>query len=925
MSPDTIGDDLLRDSATVLRSHGFAPERATRTGQLYRHGNHRAVLLESGTCDLRELPYVEYTSEQNFLMHEAGGLFRFLLDEPEDQETLRADLPRLLEGDWDLDSMRQHGANRAAAHPDPTPPEQDFEEAFVESFGDAALFALRREFAAIDLRGTYRPVDYLLRTDGRDYAIELNGEQFHHPAAIGPVRYRSQLLKQNSLVGMGIPVFRWSRFGMHDRERFVEELRMFFGQVEHFSRKPSYEARRSVAIVGLTSSTDPQYGTVVPGTEPAAATTSPALHDSAVTIWELGGVELRPHQIAALEQIESERSAGRNAFLVVLPTGTGKTEVAIADFQRRKTVHPRLNGLFLVPTRQLRHDTLDRLHQRLPALNHGSLPIPPGEAAGFTVHTYAQALRNPAAIGSDAFGFIAIDEAHHTMAPGLAGLVRRFAPETLLGLTATPERLDQKKLSEVFGTYETALPLEDAIRQGIVPPVRVFRVETNVDLSEVLFRGQDYVASDLQKAVQVPSRDRIVADTLQRYFGTDWRGGGMLVFCVNVDHAERMATILGERGFRAAAVTGRDSDAAAAAVEDYRQRRLQVLCACSLLSEGFDAPETSVVVMARPTLSKALYTQQLGRGTRWAEGKEALYVLDVVDRYGPLNAPWTAHALFGVTRYFPFANLIGPNRTGRQESEEQRLLIELLEYERRIEEVDLFTFERVYADHLSDEQMARELFITTGTLRDWVRRGEVTPRVQVPFGRRVLNYYAPEQVAEIRTTRRLRVHDDSTQLEDFREFLDQRDYVFSYKPVLLLSFLKHVDSRGGADLEVVLADFQAFYRKRVADGLPAEKGNAGLSKPEVIENLDEVRRSLLANPFEKFERKRFMHHAKDLGRIEFALGVWRWLAEEPSAADSIRKQMLTDLAQYYEPLGGIRDAEVLADNFTLSSALQSVG
>lgn len=685
---------------------------------------------------------------------------------------------------------------------------------------------------------------------------------------------------------------------------------MFLGDPATFASRPAYTASRPVATVEIaTLSTDE----------------SRRFEDAASMVAEppprLHGVELQPHQVAALDQVANERASGRDAFLVSLPTGTGKTEVAIADFRRRKAIQPDLNGLFLVPTRQLRADTLDRLRARLPELIHSEDPMPSGLLSGFTVNTYAQAVRRLLHLSPDAFGYVAVDEAHHAMAPGLSGVVRHFAPKTLLGLTATPERFDQKQVSEIFGSFETALSLEDAIRTGVVPPIRVFRILTNVDLSEVRFRGRDYVAADLQRSLVIPSRDRVVAEVLARYFGPRWQGGGILVFCVSVDHAQRMAKAIAEHGFRATAVSGRNPDAAASAIAAYRRRELQVLCACSMLSEGFDAPETSVVVMARPTLSKALYTQQLGRGTRWADGKEALYVLDVVDRYGPLNAPWTAHALFGVTRYLPFANVLGPGLVEAGETPEQQQLVELLEYERRIEEIDLFTFERAYDGHLSDEQMARELFITTNTLRSWVRKGEVRPRVQVPFGRSTLNYYGPEQVGEIRAARRLTVHDESTQVADFRRFIEERDYTFSYKPVLLLSLLTRVDSRGGACLEEVLDGYIAFYRKRVEDGLPVEKPKSPMARAEFLDDRDAVRRSLLQNPFEKFERKRFLHHAEDLDRVEFALGIWRFLSEESGAAAAVRTQMLDDLAKYFETLGGIRDADSVAADYPLSRFL----
>lgn len=872
-------------------------------------------MLEAEACARRDLPYVDYTSEQNALMHETGHLLRFLIDTDDDVATLRADLPRLLSGEWDLDQLTRRGAIRAHTHPDPTTPEARFESAFIDAFGESALFALEREYATVDLRGAYRPVDYVLHRRGGSIAIELNGEQFHHPAVIGAVSYRSQLLKQNSLVAMGLPVFRWSLVGMRDTERFIEELRRFFGAPGEFNSQPRFCASRSVAWLDTTTQIAADTGLSY-GLAAASSTESAALD---IAARGLDGLALKPHQTQALALIAAQRSAGRNCFLVVLPTGTGKTEIAIADFHARKRARAKMNGLFLVPTRQLRIDTLARLAERLPQFVHSEHYQPPHEQAGFTVQTYAQLGRQLAALGHDAFDYMVVDEAHHIMAPGLGGRVRHFSPDTLLGLTATPERLDARRLDDVFGTFETHLSLEDAIRQGVIPPVRAFRVQTNVDLREVRFRGKDYVAADLQRTVVVPSRDRVIADVLWRYFGARWKGGGMLVFCVSVDHARTMAGLLRERGFRAAAVSGQEPDQSAEHVAAYRARRLQVLCACSLLSEGFDAPETSVVVMARPTLSKALYVQQLGRGTRWADGKEALYVIDVVDRYGPLNAPWSVHGLFGVSQYAPFANVLRADGSGR-ESAEQAQLVDLLEYERRIEEIDVFTFERQYKDYLSDEQMARALYVSTDTLRKWVRKGEVQPEVSVPFGRKAIHYYASRQVGEVRRSKNLGVHDETTLVEDFFAFLQERNYTFSYKPSLLLALLKHVDARGGADLDSLTREFQAFYLDRLRAGLAGDKPGAAMASSVKAENLEQVRRCLLDNPFEKFERKRFMHHAADLSRIELALPVWAALEVEGAAA-RVRIQMLEDLAKYFEPLGGIGDREALERRFPLARHL----
>src|SRR5262249_54073706 len=159
-----------------------------------------------------------------------------------------------------------------------------------------------------------------------------------------------------------------------------------------------------------------------------------------------------------------------------------------------------------------------------------------------------------------------------------------FVPETLIGLTATDERFDEKSLETVFGSYETSLTLQQAIDQELLPPVRAFRVETNIDLSAVRYNGVDYVQHDLQRTLVVPSRDRIVVDVLTRYFGETRLKKQGVVFCVNVAHAERMAGFLCQVGISAEAVSGRNRVRAEKSIEGYREGRVQFLCACDLLT-----------------------------------------------------------------------------------------------------------------------------------------------------------------------------------------------------------------------------------------------------------------------------------------------------------------------------------------------------
>jgi phage repressor protein C with HTH and peptisase S24 domain len=336
--------------------------------------------------------------------------------------------------------------------------------------------------------------------------------------------------------------------------------------------------------------------------------------------------------------------------------------------------------------------------------------------------------------------------------------------------------------------------------------------------------------------------------------------------------------------------------------------RIQFLATCSLLNEGWDSPRTSVIVMARPTMSKVLYTQQLGRGTRTFQGKESLYVIDVVDNYGALggfrNQAWSIHALLGIQAYKPWADILEPRDSAP--SPEEIILAGLYEQERAIETINIFTFENEYPDHLDDEQLARELFVSTGTVRAWVRNNRISPAVTVPLGRRKINYFAPDQVDRIRQDLGLKVHDETTQYDDFFEFLETGDFTMSYKMVMLLTLLTIVDNSGECDLDRLVEDYTTFYRHRLDAGWQVDKPSCPYQHPEKMDDHAFMKTSLLQNPFEKFERKRFLYHCKDLKRIAFANTLWQKI-NTTRDLDRIKTLYFNSLKKYYQDMGGLPD------------------
>jgi superfamily II DNA or RNA helicase len=178
---------------------------------------------------------------------------------------------------------------------------------------------------------------------------------------------------------------------------------------------------------------------------------------------------------------------------------------------------------------------------------------------------------------------------------------------------------------------------------GELVSVRCIRIHTNIDLTKVRFNSVQYNIRDLESKIYVPERNRLIVDTWLQYV----KGRRTVVFCASVRHAEEIASLFTDAGVSACAVSGsmKASERQEHLVK-FAAGEIKVLCACDLLNEGWDCPQTEVLFMARPTMSKVLYTQQLGRGMRLAEGKDCLMVFDFVDNASQYNMPQSLHRLF---------------------------------------------------------------------------------------------------------------------------------------------------------------------------------------------------------------------------------------------------------------------------------------
>ena len=229
-----------------------------------------------------------------------------------------------------------------------------------------------------------------------------------------------------------------------------------------------------------------------------------------------------------------------------------------------------------------------------------------------------------------------MDEFHHAAAPTYQGLLNHFKPKILLGLTATPERMDGKNVLDYFnGRIASEIRLPEAIERKLLCPFQYFGVSDDVDLSNIRWTRGGYDKAELNNVFSLnravaEKRAGHIVNSLYRYV-TDINTVRGLGFCVSVEHAEFMEEYFSSKGIPCMSLTGTSSDKERT---EARQRlvsgEIRFIFVVDLYNEGVDIPEIDTILFLRPTESLTIFLQQLGRGLRLSEGKECLTVLDFI-------------------------------------------------------------------------------------------------------------------------------------------------------------------------------------------------------------------------------------------------------------------------------------------------------
>ena len=371
--------------------------------------------------------------------------------------------------------------------------------------------------------------------------------------------------------------------------------------------------------------------------------------------------DIRPHnyQQQILDQLQVEREVHHSRRnLVVAATGTGKTVVAAFDFKRYYAENPNCKLLFVAHRQEILQQSVDTFRGVLKDNNFGDLWV--GDYVP-SKHNHLFASIQTLAAGEkfrqfapDYFDFIIIDETHHASATTYDTLLEYFRPDLLLGLTATPERLDGEDITKYFNfRIASEIRLTKAIEDGLLCPFHYFGVSDDVDLADLKWSAGGYDISELN-SLYLDNKRRVgtIVRAIKTYC-TDLRQIKGLGFCVSQEHAAFMARSFNRGMFKAMSLDASSPPEVRRGAKRRLERgEIQFIFVVDLYNEGVDIPDVNTILFLRPTQSPTVFIQQLGRGLRITDDKEILTVLDFVGRSNKeYSFERKFRALLGPTRH----------------------------------------------------------------------------------------------------------------------------------------------------------------------------------------------------------------------------------------------------------------------------------
>jgi len=345
-------------------------------------------------------------------------------------------------------------------------------------------------------------------------------------------------------------------------------------------------------------------------------------------------INLREYQSSAIDSIRNGFTTDFRQY-IEMPTGSGKT-VTFLTYAHRN--HQRI--LIIVPSREI----LKQIYQTCLVFYEKNNISRKGDRYNEEIQNVHICIINSLKgfyldnLINRNFDLIIIDEAHHAQSKSYITFINKrcavFPNQKILGVTATPDRLDGKFLNEILYKCSFKLEIEDLIEKKHLSEVEGFSLKSKIDISELAHNNGDFNLSHLFKKLCVDSRNKMILNLCQN----EMQERKTLIFCINIEHSKIISKILNENGISSSHIDGSmKPDKRFSILSSFRNGEISVLTNCQLLIEGFDEPSIDGIILARPTKSRSLFLQMIGRGLRINPGKINCKIIDIVDNHKSLS------------------------------------------------------------------------------------------------------------------------------------------------------------------------------------------------------------------------------------------------------------------------------------------------
>jgi len=472
---------------------------------------------------------------------------------------------------------------------------------YYKDYGEKGLDLITPEVNISRNDGSNRQwrIDFVIETKNNKYAIETDGYNYHAPGRVSKERFDELTIKTNEITKQGF-----------------YQIHLTRDQIEKEPNEAIYQIRRNI------NSDEELTGLFLNWSKDQKP---------------------KPHQIQikALEALDNTRKKYKRG-VVALATGLGKTYLSIFDTHQLKSKRI----LYIVHQDHILKQARNSFEKMMPE-RYDEMGFYTGKEKFNTIKktkniniifsTIQTLTKNLEKFIINEFNYIIMDESHHTAAPSYTKVMNYFNPDFFLGLTATPERMDKKNILEFYqDNMVYQMDQDEAIKQGYLANLIYKGMIDNIDYTNISYNGFKYDVKDLNKNLIIDKRDTAIINKFKNLASNKKTIG----FCASIEHANHCQKIFEKEGYKSISIHSKTSNNKLfkdekTLIEKFTSSNYQIAFVVDMLNEGIDIPDVECILMLRPTESKTILKQQLGRGLRIspATNKRNLLVLDFIGNY----------------------------------------------------------------------------------------------------------------------------------------------------------------------------------------------------------------------------------------------------------------------------------------------------